>query len=218
MRAYRKYNKEDIIKYAKEVYSIAGLLKALGLKPAGGSYSTIKKYLQLYDVDTSHWTGQGWNKEQRQKDWSEYTRNSFLKNNLINEKGHKCENCKNTKWNGKDIALELHHIDGDNTNNEYENLQLLCCNCHAQTPNWRRWTRKGKLKSKRKINRCNVCNTEVYKTSEKCKKCFLEDVKKNTAEKPTFRERHKKKCLDCEIQVDYRSKRCPQCEYKRRRK
>ena len=33
---------------------------------------------------------------------------------------------------------EVHHVDGDRTNNEVDNLQLLCCNCHALTENWRR--------------------------------------------------------------------------------
>ena len=33
-------------------------------------------------------------------------------------------------------ALSLHHIDGDRHNNVFENLQILCPNCHAQTDNY----------------------------------------------------------------------------------
>lgn len=176
MRQYRKYNKEDIIKYAKEVYSIAGLLKALDLRAVGGNYKTIKKYLQLYNVDTSHWTGQGWNKEIQQKNWSEYKKTSSLRRNLINEKGYQCEKCKNTKWNGEDIPLEVHHIDGDNTNNEYENLQLLCCNCHAQTPNWRSRKIKNEDSCKNKYIRpkngkCINCEKPIEIRNKRCKLC-----------------------------------------------
>lgn len=34
------------------------------------------------------------------------------------------------------IPLQIHHIDGDCTNNKEENLQLLCPNCHALTENF----------------------------------------------------------------------------------
>ena len=35
------------------------------------------------------------------------------------------------------IPLELHHIDGNNQNNNLTNLTLLCPNCHAMTDNYR---------------------------------------------------------------------------------
>lgn len=49
----------------------------------------------------------------------------------------KCGCCSIDKWQNKPILLELHHIDGDGTNNELGNLQLLCPNCHSQTDTWR---------------------------------------------------------------------------------
>ena len=34
------------------------------------------------------------------------------------------------------VPLQIHHIDGDCTNNYEDNLQLLCPNCHALTDNF----------------------------------------------------------------------------------
>ena len=136
-RKYREYTDEDVIKAAKEVKSIAGLLRKLNLVVAGGNYYNIQRIVQRLNIDTSHWKSHGWNKGNRLKDWSQYTRVVALKPHLIKERGHKCEKCSLTEWQDQDIPLEVHHLDGDRTNNELKNLQLLCCNCHATTDNWR---------------------------------------------------------------------------------
>lgn len=137
MRKYKEYTDKDVINYSKEVFSIAQLLKKLNLKEAGGNYANMKKTLQRLKINTDHWTGQGWSKGQQKKDWSEYSKVGHFKKHLINKKGHKCENCGLTKWQKQSIVLEVHHEDGDRTNNDFSNLKLLCCNCHALTHNWR---------------------------------------------------------------------------------
>jgi len=142
MRKYREYTDEEFIGYVKEVHSIASLLKKLNLKPAGGNYAHCKKTLQRLNVDTSHWRGQAWNKDQQLKDWSQYSKVERLKPHLIKEKGHKCEKCLLTEWQNYPIILEVHHKNEDRTNNNFDNLQLLCCNCHALTDNWRNKTKK----------------------------------------------------------------------------
>lgn len=43
--------------------------------------------------------------------------------------------CTLSEWMGEKLPLELHHIDGDRFNNQLENLQILCPNCHSLTPN-----------------------------------------------------------------------------------
>lgn len=48
-------------------------------------------------------------------------------------RGHKCEKCKLTMWLNKPTPLELHHKDGDSTNNSESNVELNCRNCHAFT-------------------------------------------------------------------------------------
>ena len=59
-----------------------------------------------------------------------------LKKELIQLRGHQCENCGLTEWQNQPIPLEAHHIDGDKCNNMLENLLLLCPNCHSLTSNY----------------------------------------------------------------------------------
>lgn len=137
MRKYRDYTDQDVIDAAKDVKSIRQLLIKLNLRPAGGNYTHMKQTIQRLEIDCSHWTGQAWNKGQRSKDWSSYSRASRIKPHLISERGHCCEACELGEWMGEAIPLEVDHIDGDRTNNNESNLKLLCCNCHALTPTWR---------------------------------------------------------------------------------
>lgn len=68
---------------------------------------------------------------------SPYAKSHIIKLKLIEDglKEHKCEKCDLKEWNNKPIPLELHHIDGNRFNNNLENLQILCPNCHAQEDN-----------------------------------------------------------------------------------
>lgn len=51
---------------------------------------------------------------------------------------YKCQQCGcDGHWQDGIIALEIDHIDGDNTNNEKTNLRYLCSNCHALTETYR---------------------------------------------------------------------------------
>ena len=138
MRRYREYTDEQVTSYAKDVKSIAGLLKRLGLRPAGGNYANIKRIIQRLNINTSHWTGQAWNKDAKLKDWSDYTKVCYLKKHLIKLRNYQCEKCKLTEWMTFPIPLEVHHIDGDRTNNTLDNLELLCNNCHGLTDTWRK--------------------------------------------------------------------------------
>lgn len=59
-----------------------------------------------------------------------------LKKRLL-EEGYLKEICSlcpvENIWQGKPLVLHLDHIDGDNRNHSFENLRLLCPNCHSQT-------------------------------------------------------------------------------------
>jgi hypothetical protein len=74
------------------------------------------------------------------KDTKSCVKSHSLKNKLIRG-GYferRCYGCGLAEWMGKPIPLELEHIDGVRTNQEISNLTILCPNCHAQTPTYRR--------------------------------------------------------------------------------
>jgi len=61
-----------------------------------------------------------------------------LRRRLVGEglKPARCERCGVTSWRGEPVPLALHHVNGDRLDNRLENLELLCMNCHGQTPNF----------------------------------------------------------------------------------
>ena len=129
--------KEEFLSAVKNSKSIADTLRKLNKVARGGNYRTVKKYLKIYNVDTSHWKGRGWSKNEQLKDWENYKAPSSIRINLIKVRGNKCQCCGRKKWLGRDIKIEMHHEDGDVTNNNVENLTLLCPNCHSYTENWK---------------------------------------------------------------------------------
>jgi hypothetical protein len=62
-----------------------------------------------------------------------------LKRYIIFKRGNKCECCGWGKINpvtGK-CPVELEHVDGNHENNSFDNLKLLCPNCHSLTPTYK---------------------------------------------------------------------------------
>jgi 5-methylcytosine-specific restriction endonuclease McrA len=63
------------------------------------------------------------------------TGRDHLKGRLIKAglKENRCEICGITRWMGKPVSMQLHHINGDGSDNRLENIQFLCGTCHSQT-------------------------------------------------------------------------------------
>lgn len=58
----------------------------------------------------------------------------ILKENLL---PYRCQRCGcDGHWEGGIISLQLHHKDGNHQNNNLDNLEFLCPNCHALTDSW----------------------------------------------------------------------------------
>lgn len=144
----RKYTEQQLKIAVKESYSFAQTLKLLNLVPCGGNYLVLKKAIFYFNLDISHFTFQLWNKGKKtgaRKPLEKYLNNEIpilsnkLKKRLLNEKLFSpiCSSCKLTEWLNQPIPLELDHINGNSSDNNLENLRLLCPNCHALTPTYR---------------------------------------------------------------------------------
>lgn len=54
-----KYTDKQFREAVKNSLSIAQVAQTLGIKAAGGNYTTIKNKIKELNLDTSHFTGQG---------------------------------------------------------------------------------------------------------------------------------------------------------------
>lgn len=143
------WNKENLEKYVREANCWFNWLELLKIPKAGYNYRTLKNKAKLYEINTAHFN-YNYAKTHNGKHCINLTNSELFSNlgghnkNVIKREyiqrilngNYYCENCKITKWNNKYITLQIHHIDGDAKNNEINNLQLLCPNCHSQTSNF----------------------------------------------------------------------------------
>lgn len=124
--------------------------------------AVILKHLKIKLRSISHFTG-------RAKSYTSASIDQYLVKEklLINRlKENKCEICGITTWQEKPIVIQLHHINGNPTDNRIENLQMLCPNCHSQTENYARKESINKPK-----NVCSSCGKQIERNSTYCKSC-----------------------------------------------
>ena len=116
---------EELEIIVKNSTSFRQVAIALGYSPDGGStIARIRTMLAERGYDTTHFLGQGVNKNNF--DYSRFSKGNSIKITaalpaLTNLRGHRCEKCGLSEWLNNPIPLEIHHKDGDHLNNELDN-------------------------------------------------------------------------------------------------
>lgn len=135
-----KYSFEEIQEKCLKSFSYRQFAEQLGYSPnGGGGIKQVKEIINKYNLDISHFKGQKWNKDIVDMTVFQYNksvRSEVLIRALTLLRGWSCEKCHRIEWEGQRIPLCVHHVDGNHINNELDNLQVLCPNCHAQTDNY----------------------------------------------------------------------------------
>ena len=173
-----KYNwNEEIVRNAvQESISYSEVLRRLNIPIQGNNLGTLKRKINEYNIDISHFTHDSYKDNLSITKYSpasdyigtdKFITSSKLKLKLFKEglKENKCEKCGTSVWQGQQLQCQLHHINGNNLDNRLENLQILCPNCHSLTDNY-----CGNSNEK-KSNYCLDCGKEISKGAKYCKKC-----------------------------------------------
>ena len=88
-----------------------------------------------------------------QEEYCKIITTNFLKRHILKEQNNCCKICENeNKWNGKSIVFVLDHINGDASNNNRENLRLVCPNCDSQLDTYKSKNKNSARKSRYLLN------------------------------------------------------------------
>ena len=172
--------KEEILQWIEEEKPKRFMCEQLNCKA-----ETLNSYLEKMGID---YAGQQAKKGQykgtnKYKDVFEYLEKStniksfILRKKLVESgvKEDRCEICGVSEWQGVKLPLELHHKDTNHYNNDLENLQILCPNCHSIEEGNSGAAVGTKVKKEKIIVeklKCSQCGKELSGKSELCRECY----------------------------------------------
>ena len=193
--------KEEILQWIAEEQPKNYMCKQLGCKQ-----ETLNSYLKKMGIE---YAGQQ-SKKGQYKGGKEYLPAMYYIKNDLPIQSHKlkeklirdglkrdcCEKCGISEWFGIKLPLELHHKDGNHHNNQLENLEILCPNCHSiqegnSGANIGKYSEDIKA-SQREKNKCVDCGVEISYNATRCKSCAQKEKNKEKTSNRPNREELKK--------------------------
>ena len=144
----RGITKEHFVEVSNNAITCAEACRILGLR-----YTTYKHYAEEFGCFKPNQGLKGSDVSKKERvptlDYEAllsgkvkyFTAGRNIKKYLIRN-GLKKDECERCGWSGKIPGnefsqCELHHKDGDNSNQELSNLEIICPNCHSLTENYR---------------------------------------------------------------------------------
>ncbi len=121
----------DAIRLRKQGYGYRSIATKIGVP-----WKTVLGWVKHIAVDprTAHTLAMS---ERRATEVVELRGKPAIKRLLIDLRGHRCEGCKRRSWRGEAIPLEVHRKTRGGSYQDEDDLELLCPNCHSQTPTWK---------------------------------------------------------------------------------
>lgn len=218
-------------------FSFKTVAEKFGIFNSGSNLTRLRKKAEKYNIDFSHFTGQLWSKgktlleDDRIKtsfnvDDGVFCENSkvppstikklIIKKNLL---PYVCAICgQEPVWNGKELRLQMDHINGIRNDHRLENLRILCPHCHTQTETF---GGKNQKKNKLTIDKVKKAVENSYTVAEAINHLGINNVNRDKIiriilendYKLKEKTKEKKYCLCCNNEILTRaSKYCsPEC-------
>lgn len=164
---YRKYTESLLKEVVKDSCSFAEVARKLGVTY---SSSYLINKIKLLKIDISHFKSsliKNNPKIRKQNLRKNKTSDSTLEDYFSNKKSiysynlkerlfstelklKQCERCLISEWMDNPVPLELHHKDRNKFNNSFENLEILCPNCHSLEHKLNKVPRKPETKRRKR--------------------------------------------------------------------
>lgn len=137
----KKFSDQELLNLWSQCDSVNQFLLRLGVGTSGGAWYHYQKRLTLLGVhfsdSTQSWRSRGGQKTAQIKNRLAIQKRIRLPRPTLKKaldlisREYVCADCKLSEWRGYKLLLHIHHKNEDKTQNQVENLEYLCPNCHS---------------------------------------------------------------------------------------